>query len=51
MKRSDLIAYNRRWVELHKDNQYQREAAKRITVLCNALERQGDEEVDDDGGS
>lgn len=39
MKHDDLVAYNRRWVELHKGNPHQREAAERITVLCNALER------------
>ena len=34
----DLIHDNRRWVELHEGNNYQAEAARRMTVLLDAME-------------
>ena len=35
----DLVADNRKWLRLHEHNKYQAEAARRITVLVDALER------------
>lgn len=34
----DLIAENRKWVELHYRNKYQAEAARRMTRVLDALE-------------
>lgn len=35
----DLVAYNRKWLRLHKANKYQAEAARRITALLAEVER------------
>lgn len=37
MSWDDLIEYNRRWVELHRDNQHQAEAARRMTAMVDAM--------------
>ena len=44
MSWDELIAYNRRWVQLHEGNNHQAEAARRMTVLLDAMEalRSGD---------
>ena len=51
MKNADLIAYNRRWVELHQHNPYQSQAASQIAVLCDALEAVTGEEGRDGQGA
>lgn len=38
MTSTELVEYNRRWVRLHQDNLHQREAARRIEALCDALD-------------
>ena len=38
MNWDELIAYNRRWVQLHEGNNHQAEAARRMTVLLDAME-------------
>ena len=38
MNWDDLIHDNRRWVELHEGNNHQAEAARRMTVLLDAIE-------------
>lgn len=38
MSWDELIAYNRRWVQLHEGNNHQAEAARRMTVLLDAME-------------
>lgn len=38
MSWDDLIEYNRRWVELHKDNGYQAEAARRMTAMIDKMD-------------
>lgn len=37
-KVAELVADNRKWVQLHRENKYQREAAKRMTCVLDALE-------------
>lgn len=36
-KVAELVAYNRKWVQLHRENKYQREAAMRMGRALDAL--------------